>query len=88
MRQFDTTPFFDELFAYSIRSDQHCVIVVDIQNGFCHPDGSLYAPGSEDSIEPVNEVTEMGRVVGASIFFTRKVHPSEQFDSAHYYDEF
>ena len=27
--------------------DRTAVVVVDVQNGFCHPDGSLYAPESE-----------------------------------------
>jgi nicotinamidase-related amidase len=64
------------------------VIVVDMQNGFCHPDGSLHAPASEAAIEPVNDVIRTGRDAGAPIVFTRDVHPPEQFDDNHYYDEF
>jgi nicotinamidase-related amidase len=64
------------------------VVVVDMQNGFCHPDGSLYAPDSEDAIEPVSEVIETARKSGAHVIFTRDVHPPEQFEDAHYYDEF
>ena len=64
------------------------VIIVDMQNGFCHPDGSLYAPGSEEAIEPCTELISTARDAGADIIFTRDVHPSEQFDDAHYYDEF
>jgi nicotinamidase-related amidase len=68
--------------------DSTAVVVVDMQNGFCHPDGSLYAPASEAAIEPVQAVLEAGRDAGASIVFTRDVHPPEQFDGNHYYDEF
>lgn len=64
------------------------IIVVDMQNGFCHPDGSLYAPASEKAIEPVRDVIERGRDAGVQIVFTRDVHPPEQFADAHYYDEF
>ncbi|MDX1748600.1 MAG: isochorismatase family cysteine hydrolase [Halobacteriales archaeon] len=64
------------------------VVVVDMQNGFCDPDGSLYAPPSEAAIEPVTDVVEMGRDAGAQIVYTRDVHPPQQFDDAHYYDEF
>ncbi|SEW21145.1 cysteine hydrolase family protein [Natrinema salifodinae] len=64
------------------------VVVVDMQNGFCHPDGSLYAPGSETVIEPIAALVERAREAGASLLFTRDVHPLEQFDDAHYYDEF
>ena len=68
--------------------DSTAIVVVDMQNGFCHPDGSLYAPASEEAIEPVSEVVELGRNAGASIVFTRDVHPPEQFEENHYYDEF
>ncbi|GAB3667794.1 cysteine hydrolase family protein [Halopiger thermotolerans] len=64
------------------------VVVVDMQNGFCHPDGSLYAPGSEAAIEPIADLVERAREAGAYLLFTRDVHPPEQFEDAHYYDEF
>ncbi|WP_280535621.1 isochorismatase family cysteine hydrolase [Halopenitus sp. POP-27] len=64
------------------------VVVVDMQNGFCHPDGSLYAPPSGEAIEPVATLVERGRKAGSRIVFTRDVHPPEQFEDAHYYDEF
>ncbi|MFD1587951.1 cysteine hydrolase family protein [Halorientalis brevis] len=64
------------------------LVVVDMQNGFCHPEGSLYAPKSEGAIEPVSELVEQARDAGVQIVFTRDVHPPEQFEDAHYYDEF
>ncbi|MFC6716328.1 cysteine hydrolase family protein [Natrialbaceae archaeon GCM10025810] len=64
------------------------VVVVDVQNGFCHPDGSLYAPGSEEAIEPIGELVDRAREGGARVIYTRDVHPPEQFEDAHYYDEF
>ena len=64
------------------------VVVVDMQNGFCHPDGSLYAPGSEAVIEPIADLIEHARDAGAWLVYTQDVHPPEQFDDAHYYDEF
>ncbi|MFB6154055.1 MAG: cysteine hydrolase family protein [Halodesulfurarchaeum sp.] len=68
--------------------DRTAVVVVDMQNGFCHPDGSLYAPPSEEAIPPIASLLETARTAGASVIFTRDVHPPEQFDDAHYYDEF
>jgi nicotinamidase-related amidase len=68
--------------------DRTAIVVVDMQNGFCHPDGSLYAPGSEAAIEPITDLLAMGRAAGADVIFTRDVHPPEQFADAHYYDEF
>lgn len=64
------------------------VVVVDMQNGFCHPDGALYAPGSESVIDPITELVERAREAGSRIVYTRDVHPPEQFEDAHYYDEF
>ncbi|MFW6017571.1 MAG: cysteine hydrolase family protein [Halapricum sp.] len=68
--------------------DSTAVVVVDMQNGFCHPDGSLYAPGSEETIEPCVGLVDRAREAGATVVFTRDVHPPEQFEDAHYYDEF
>ena len=64
------------------------VVVVDMQNGFCHPDGSLYAEPSAAAVEPVTALVDRAREVGASVVYTRDVHPPEQFDGTHYYDEF
>ncbi|ELY46869.1 cysteine hydrolase family protein [Natronorubrum tibetense] len=64
------------------------VVVVDMQNGFCHPDGSLYAPGSETVIEPIADLVERAREADLQVIYTRDIHPPEQFDDAHYYDEF
>ncbi len=68
--------------------DSTAVVVVDMQNGFCHPDGSLYAPGSEAVIEPIGELVDRAQEAGIRVVFTRDVHPPEQFDDAYYYDEF
>ncbi|QCJ45684.1 cysteine hydrolase family protein [Haloprofundus sp. MHR1] len=69
-------------------SDRTAVVVVDMQNGFCHPDGSLYAPASEEAIGPVSTLVDRAHDAGARVVYTRDVHPPEQFDGNHYYDEF
>ncbi|WP_137286424.1 cysteine hydrolase family protein [Halorussus salinisoli] len=68
--------------------DSTAVVVVDVQNGFCHPDGSLYSPASEEAVADVTEVVSAARDAGASVVYTRDVHPPEQFEGNHYYDEF
>ncbi|GAB7012231.1 cysteine hydrolase [Halolamina salina] len=68
--------------------DSTAVVVVDMQHGFCHPDGSLFAPASESAIEPVTELVARARDAGASVVYTKDTHPEEQFDGNHYYDEF
>jgi len=74
--------------ALELDPDSTAVVVVDMQTGFCHPEGSLYAPGSEAAVDPCVEVVAEAREAGASVVFTRDVHPPEQFDGNHYYDEF
>ena len=68
--------------------DSTALLVVDMQNGFCHEEGSLYAPASEKAIDSVKEVIESARSAGTQAIYTRDVHPPEQFAEAHYYDEF
>ncbi|MCD2203276.1 cysteine hydrolase family protein [Halobacterium sp. KA-6] len=68
--------------------DSTAVVVVDVQNGFCHPEGSLYAPASDEVVDPVTSLVSRAREAGASIVYTRDVHPPEQFEGNHYYDEF
>ncbi|MFP8955345.1 cysteine hydrolase family protein [Natrialbaceae archaeon A-CW3] len=74
--------------AYELEAATTAVVVVDMQNGFCHPDGSLYAPGSESVIDPIVDLVARARAAGAQVIYTRDVHPPEQFADAHYYDEF
>jgi len=68
--------------------ERTALVVVDVQNGFCHPEGSLYAPDSGAVVEPVTELVERARAAGARTVYTRDVHPPGQFDGNHYYDEF
>lgn len=72
----------------NLDSDSTAVVVVDMQNGFCHPDGSLYAPASETVIDPIRDLLGRARAADASVVFTRDVHTPEQFEGNHYYDEF
>ncbi|WP_435344512.1 cysteine hydrolase family protein [Haloarchaeobius sp. HRN-SO-5] len=69
-------------------TDDTALVVVDMQNGFCKPDGNLYAPGSEAAVDPVASLVDRAHEAGVRVVFTRDVHPPEQFDGAHYYDEF
>ena len=68
--------------------ERTAVVIVDMQHGFCHPDGSLYAPASEEVIDSCRVLLDRARDAGAHVVFTRDVHPPEQFDESHYYDEF
>lgn len=72
----------------NVHPDRTALVVVDIQHGFCHPDGSLYAPGSESVVDPIVSLIERAREHGVRVVFTRDVHPPTQFEENHYYDEF
>ncbi len=71
-----------------VNPDTTAVVVVDMQNDFCHVDGALYAPPSNNVIQPITSIVEKARDAGATIVYTKDVHPEDQFDGSYYYDEF
>ncbi len=52
------------------------LIVVDVQNDFADPGGSLYVRGGEDVIDVVNAEIERARAAGAPVFYTQDWHPA------------
>lgn len=64
------------------------LVVVDMQNDFVRPDGELYAPPSADAVEPVKQLVEQADENNVPVVFTKDVHNEEQFEDAHYYDEY
>jgi len=68
--------------------DQTALIIVDMQNGFCHPEASLHSDASQAAIEPCGTLADRFREAGADVVYTRDVHTEEQFEDAHHYDEF
>lgn len=68
--------------------DSTVVIVVDMQNGFCKPEGSLYSKKSEEAIKPINELLKTARKNNISIVYTQDIHTEKQFEDTYYYDEF
>jgi nicotinamidase/pyrazinamidase len=51
------------------------LIVVDVQNDFADPAGSLYVRGGEDIVPPVNEQVEEALAAGAFVAYTQDWHP-------------
>lgn len=51
------------------------LIVVDMQNDFAHPDGSLTVEGAEAVIAAVNAEIVRALAAGASVVYTRDWHP-------------
>ncbi len=54
---------------------QTALIVVDVQNDFADPAGSLAVPGAERVIAAVNELIDAARSAGALIVYTQDWHP-------------
>ena len=51
------------------------LIVVDVQNDFADPSGSLYVRGGEEVVAIVNEEIAAARGAGASVVYTQDWHP-------------
>jgi nicotinamidase/pyrazinamidase len=51
------------------------LIVVDVQNDFADPRGTLYVVGGEHVVAFVNEQVERARAVGSPVFYTQDWHP-------------
>jgi len=57
-------------------SKDSALIIVDMQNGFCHEDGFMNKIGldwttSRDAVEPVDRLAKAARAAGMPVFYTR-----------------
>lgn len=57
-------------------AENTALIVVDVQNDFAHPDGSLYIDGGDKVIGTVNAHVTDARDAGALVVYTQDWHPS------------
>ncbi len=58
------------------RYDPHtCLLIVDIQNDFADPSGSLYVGGGADIVPLVNVETGRALTAGAAVVYTQDWHP-------------
>jgi nicotinamidase/pyrazinamidase len=53
------------------------LVVVDMQNDFVHPDGSLYVHGGAEVVAEVNAEIAAARLAGSPIVYTQDWHPPE-----------
>ncbi len=59
-----------------LRFDSHtALVVVDVQNDFADPKGSLYIPGGEQVAGVINELVEEARQADAFVVYTQDWHP-------------
>ncbi len=55
---------------------QTALVVVDVQNDFVDPSGSLVVPGAAAAIPAVNREVERAAAAGALVVYTRDRHPA------------
>ena len=55
--------------------DRTALVVVDVQNDFADPAGSLSVPGADDVITAVNEEVAAAAAAGATVVYTQDWHP-------------
>jgi nicotinamidase/pyrazinamidase len=53
------------------------LVVVDVQNDFADPDGSLYVRDSAAAIKAVNEAVEAAKAADATVVYTQDWHPPD-----------
>ena len=61
----------------SLYGPQTALSVVDIQNDFADPSGSLYVPGGEKVVGLANHQVAEARAAGAKVAYTQDWHPPE-----------
>jgi nicotinamidase/pyrazinamidase len=55
--------------------ERTALIVVDVQNDFADPRGSLYVAGGEEVVADANREAAAARAAGAGVFYTQDWHP-------------
>ena len=64
--------------AEPVNYDEHtALLVVDVQNDFADPAGSLYVAGGEEVPSVANREASRARAAGALVVYTRDWHPPE-----------
>ncbi|MEM4188972.1 MAG: isochorismatase family cysteine hydrolase [Candidatus Caldarchaeum sp.] len=53
------------------------LIIVDMQNDFCHPKGRLYVPSAPSTIPPIRSLLERARKAGVKVFYTQDWHDKD-----------
>ena len=53
------------------------LLVVDVQNDFADPKGSLYVEGGEDVVPVINREIDRARAAGVPVVYTKDWHPAE-----------
>lgn len=58
---------------WDIQPERTAVIVVDMQNVFCKPDGALYVPRAEGIVDNIKALSEAAREAGMPVVYLRHI---------------
>lgn len=64
------------------------LVVIDMQNVFCQPDGALEIPASRDTADNINRLAATCRAVGIPVIWIRSSHPPGGADWRMFFDHF
>jgi nicotinamidase-related amidase len=67
-------PEYEVVESVDLPSRETAVIVVDMQNDFVRPEGKLYVPTAQATIEPIRRLLERARRAGVRVFYTQDTH--------------
>jgi len=67
-------PEYEVVESIDLPSRETAVIVVDMQNDFVKPEGRLYVPTAQATVEPIRRLLERARKAGARVFYTQDTH--------------
>lgn len=67
-------PEYEIVESVELKARETAVIVVDMQNDFVKPQGKLYVPTAEKTVEPIRRLLDRARSAGARVFYTQDTH--------------
>lgn len=72
-----TVPEYKSVKEVKLPAKGTALIVVDMQNDFAHPEGSLYVPSTKSAIPAIARLLKKARRGGATVVFTQDWHAKE-----------
>lgn len=54
--------------------DSSVLLIVDMQNDFVHPDGSLYNPDAEETVPLISRLSDQARASNVPVWYTQDTH--------------
>ncbi len=74
MPQTVEVPEYDVADREAVDPARSVLLIVDMQNDFAHPDGALYNPDAEASIEVIRDLSDEARSAGVPVWYTQDTH--------------